>query len=180
MKTSIEIDTSEKTQEEPGYARWYGRDWVRVLVEQYGDDLRGLTLDQLAQLPDIGWEQSTVVHDSLMVRLKRKLGRIGIKHPSEPSFSFEDCADFFDGASYLAALRDKYGENLEHMPNEVWRQLPVLENADRRFEPIETRYLRRASPAERVDALRQVEVFLRQSREDFEEQSSLSVIKKQV
>lgn len=65
--------------------------WIQILTEQYGDELRGLSLQELSQLPPTKWVQAPTKKQST-------------KHPGDPDFSFADLPDFFDGQGYLQSL----------------------------------------------------------------------------
>jgi hypothetical protein len=128
-----------------------GRKWLEVLRLQYGENLQGLSLDELSLLPDAEWEQPKP-KDSLW----RKLGFGALRHPSQPNFSFDDCPDFFDGASYLTALTEKYGEDLRELPAEAVRNLPTLELP----EDNHPSWPRHVSPSEAIELNRRSYVFL--------------------
>ncbi len=136
-----------------------GRLWVSVLREQYGNDLRGLTLAELAQLPEVGWVQPP--HKK---GIRQRLGRQAVLHPGEEGFRFDQCPDFFDGEAYLTALVAEFGEGLEDLPPEAISRLPILTRTD----PQQT-YPRQLTAAQVVDAQRGSHQFLRQTRIDFEE-----------
>lgn len=142
-----------------------GREWLRVLVEQYGENLKGLSLAELEKLPDTGWVQPEQ-KPSLLEKVGEKLGLVATKHPSQPGFRFDDCPDFFDGKSYLNSLVQTYGEDLEHLPVQAIRNLPILETKPLDNPDINSGYLKYVSPAEAIELERGAYEFFLPAREE--------------
>lgn len=138
------------------------KEWLHDLRERYGEDLRGLSLEELERLPDIKWSPE-VYPTSIWQRIVARLGGTAIKHPSEPGFSFDECEDFFDGRSYIRALTRMYGDGLEAMPDSMREQMPIIAGGDLSNPDITSGYLQRPTPAESIDLQRETHVFLSQS-----------------
>jgi len=158
-----------ETQPTERPALFSGREWLRILRTQYGEDLRGLTLAELEKLPDIEW--AAVVETKKNIRrfpwLRKQV--VIAQHPSEPGFSFDNFPEFFDGRTYVRCLTEQYGENLEDLPPAAIRNLPVLHPPYPAWYRDERSHLEDHSPAESIDLQRRGYAFLQRPAIHFPE-----------